>query len=63
MMGIESPHQAVIPQARRATEDLRILQEMRIQGVVEQFDRSLDGHIDAMTKANSEDGQITPHGE
>ena len=50
MMGIESPHQAVIPQARHAAEDVRILQEMRIQGVVEQLDRGFDGHVGAMTK-------------
>jgi hypothetical protein len=35
---------------------------MRIQGVVEQLDRGLDGHVDAMTKADPEDGQISPHG-
>ena len=57
MMGIESPHQSVIPQRRHAAEDVRILQEMRIQRVVKQFDRGLDGHVDAMTKTNPEEAE------
>ena len=62
MMGVESPHHAVVRQRRYTAQDVRILQKVRIQRVVELSCRSLDRYIDIMGQADPQNRQEATHG-